>query len=685
MSRSSSGSVVGLSRVGLSVGLVLGLTAALLVGSASPSGAVAGYGDVPGGGWYTDAVQWSVDSGITGVGGFCFGPDDPVSRGETAVWIHNMENRPDVEVRHSFSDVTDASQDDAVSWMANTGITTGTSPTTFAPDETLRRAQVATFLHRLAGEPSAPPHNFRDVAAGWQQDSVSWMAHTGITTGTSPTTFAPEDTLTRAQLVTFLYRYQGEPRVSVNPDTPICDPAAEMTNRAPKFATMATLEAPENTTAVGTVTAVDDDAADTVTGYAITGGADRSRLSITSAGRLSFNTAPDYERPADTDQDNNYEITVTATSGTGTRAMTATQSITVTVTDGTLSGAVGLDETGRAHNVIVRVVVVNPEQWHSFDVRGGWPAALETRESDSLKYFEVAIWEEIDAVHFYEFDNGFDPHQWNIADSDIATLTANRESYVIQRNPGLPEPWSVERSEFIRQAFASFTADLVSRYPESLHHLVYNGHGAPGGALFEAQLSYEDASGLLAHWTSQLDRRLGVIDMGGPCNKGSFSDLENFCKFAQYYVASDLPNGGFRLDDWTLEKIQEINPDIQYHRLFADNHDLREVLIDRIDLVRKLYNYSTVDMIANKIAQANYLYSCEEFSNFSSSFWTFLDNNADADWNSFDDLYSFMVRHNADEELLRAFDSIIVHRADNRDFFEWDGDYNGILMPRVFN
>ena len=206
-----------LGRVWLAVGLVLALTAALLMGSPAPVGAVAGYGDVSEGSWYTDAVQWSVDNAITGITGVSFGPDTPVSRGETAVWIYNMENQPDARVSHSFTDVTDASQDDAISWMANTGITTGTSPTTFAPDETLRRAQAATFLHRLAGEPSAPPHNFSDIVAGWQQDSVSWMAHTGITTGTSPTTFAPEGTLTRAELVTFLYRYQGKPDATEDP------------------------------------------------------------------------------------------------------------------------------------------------------------------------------------------------------------------------------------------------------------------------------------------------------------------------------------------------------------------------------------------------------------------------------------------------------------------------------------
>ena len=202
------------------------LVGALLMGSPPPAGAVAGYGDVAEATWYTDAVQWSQDNGITDVTGVCFGIDTPVSRGETALWIYNMENQPDTGEPHSFTDVTDESQNDAVSWMANSGITTGTTPTTFAPDDTLRRAQVAAFLHRLKGEPSAPPHSFSDVVAGWQQDPVSWMADTGITTGTTPTTFAPEDTLTRAQLLTFLYRYSGEPAVTVDSNSPTCEPNA---------------------------------------------------------------------------------------------------------------------------------------------------------------------------------------------------------------------------------------------------------------------------------------------------------------------------------------------------------------------------------------------------------------------------------------------------------------------------
>ena len=194
---------------------------------------MAGYGDVPAGNWYTDAVQWSADNGITGDTGPCFGPDVEVSRGEAAVWIHTMEDRPDAGALHPFSDVIDASQIHAISWMSNSGITTGTSPNTFAPDEPLKRGQAAAFLHRLAGEPSAPPHSFSDVVAPWQQAGVSWMAHSGITSGSTQNIFAPEATVTRGQLVTFLYRYQGEPEAVLDPAAPHCDPTVALAEPEP--------------------------------------------------------------------------------------------------------------------------------------------------------------------------------------------------------------------------------------------------------------------------------------------------------------------------------------------------------------------------------------------------------------------------------------------------------------------
>ena len=103
-------------------------------------------------------------------------------------------------------------------------------------------------------------------------------------------------------------------------------------NQAPRFTSTASFSIVENTTAVGTVTATDADAADSVTGYTLSG-ADNSKFQITTGGALTFKTAPDYEAPVSTDSQNLYLVTVTASSGAGNRVRTASQVVSVTVTD----------------------------------------------------------------------------------------------------------------------------------------------------------------------------------------------------------------------------------------------------------------------------------------------------------------------------------------------------------------
>ena len=201
--------------------LLVGVVLAAVVLPASSAGAVAGYGDVAADRYFTAPVQWSVDDGITGLDGACFEPDQLVSRGEMAVWLWNMEGQPSAPA-HGFDDVVDAGQQGPVSWLVEEGITTGTSDTTFSPDNGLKRGQFAAFLWRLAGKPQASEHSFVDVLSSWQQGPVSWLVEEEITTGTSDTTFSPDDGLTRAQLVTFLYRYKSEPTVTINPHSPTC-------------------------------------------------------------------------------------------------------------------------------------------------------------------------------------------------------------------------------------------------------------------------------------------------------------------------------------------------------------------------------------------------------------------------------------------------------------------------------
>ena len=124
--------------------------------------------------------------------------------------------------------------------------------------------------------------------------------------------------------------YAGIP---VTDDLPVCaDSPSE--NAAPSFTSPATFNVPENQTSVGTVQASDSDSDDSVTGYAIQGGADALKFSIApSSGVVTFASAPNFEAPTDADTDNDYVVVVRAMSGAGARVKTADQTIMVTVTD----------------------------------------------------------------------------------------------------------------------------------------------------------------------------------------------------------------------------------------------------------------------------------------------------------------------------------------------------------------
>ena len=185
--------------------LLLSLVSSLVLIPAQTAGATGGYVDVPEEAFYADAVEWSVEANITGITSDFFAPAQPSTRGETAVWIWRMAGQQDAPA-HTFADLP-TWQSPAVAWLLDQGVTTGTSTTTFSPSRTLTRGELAAFLWRSAGEPAAEPHSFNDVVKAWQQNAVSWLATSGITTGTSATTFSPGRTLSRAELVTFLYRY----------------------------------------------------------------------------------------------------------------------------------------------------------------------------------------------------------------------------------------------------------------------------------------------------------------------------------------------------------------------------------------------------------------------------------------------------------------------------------------------
>ena len=167
--------------------------------------------DVATGSYYEDAVDWAVGNGITqGTDATHFAPDGICTRAQAVAFLWRAAGSPKPETRTMpFADVPAGSYYyDAVLWAVENGIAKGTSDTTFSPNMTCTRAQIVAFLWRSEKSPAAGTANpFADVkSAAYYADAVLWAAKEDITKGTTNTTFSPDADCTRAQIVTFLWR-----------------------------------------------------------------------------------------------------------------------------------------------------------------------------------------------------------------------------------------------------------------------------------------------------------------------------------------------------------------------------------------------------------------------------------------------------------------------------------------------
>ena len=160
------------------------------------------FDDVPSEAYYAPAVEWAVDSGVTdGIAPTKFGPDYTVTRGQAVTFLWRAMGEPEPEDTWCpFADVKESDYFyDPVLWAVEEGITDGTSDTTFSPADTLTRAHIVTFLWRTAGWPD---DNGSDL---WYADAVNWATGADLLSGTAKI-FAPHDPCPRADVVTYLFR-----------------------------------------------------------------------------------------------------------------------------------------------------------------------------------------------------------------------------------------------------------------------------------------------------------------------------------------------------------------------------------------------------------------------------------------------------------------------------------------------
>ena len=172
------------------------------------------FADVPANSYYADAVLWAAKNGITGgIGNGLFGPNQPCTRAQIVTFLWRAAGSPEPKAMSSFSDVSaDSYYAKAVAWAVENGITTGTGDGKFSPDATCTRAQSVTFLFRAIGKLVDSKAEFSDVLTdSYYANAVAWAVENGVTNGIGDGLFGPDNSCTRAQIVTFLFRaYQGK-------------------------------------------------------------------------------------------------------------------------------------------------------------------------------------------------------------------------------------------------------------------------------------------------------------------------------------------------------------------------------------------------------------------------------------------------------------------------------------------
>lgn len=179
----------------------------------NPSVPTIRFADVPSDEYFSKPVSWAVSKGITnGTSETTFSPNDSCTRAHAVTFLWRAAGSPEPQsTKNPFVDIVDTKNTNwyykAVLWAVEKGITNGTSSTEFSPNTTCNRAQIVTFLHRYEETPAASGSGFNDVPTSeYYYAPVIWAVSKGVTNGTGAGKFSPLDNCTRGQIVTFLYR-----------------------------------------------------------------------------------------------------------------------------------------------------------------------------------------------------------------------------------------------------------------------------------------------------------------------------------------------------------------------------------------------------------------------------------------------------------------------------------------------
>jgi hypothetical protein len=321
--------------------------------------------------------------------------------------------------------------------------------------------------------------------------------------------------------------------------------------------------------------------------------------------------------------------------------------------------------------VMMRVVTA----WDDFTANS-WERAFPTKATDIFQLYEATIWP--DAVSLYRFDASFDPHQsFHLTPEQWAVY---RESYRLMKFDIPAEVDTLQKSQLITNAFIQFFARVFNDTPAEHYSLMYSGHGSGNGGLFENHINPSDARLLFEYIIGLIGKKMDFLDLHTNCSEGNILVVKNFERFFDYIMASDLSVGGYTMDEWSIEKFNETNPEFNYPLLLKPDNSIEQVLLQILDLRRHEWEYSINNMVANQVKQSVSLYKTDAFPALTRSVWPELEANPIQDFSQYQyDLYTYIASLGK-PGLIDKFTSFRVEYLSNKNFFNWDIDTNGFSV-----
>ena len=193
--------------------LALLLAAVLMLLTAVPAlAASTGFSDIPANAWYGEAVEYVREQGMmSGTGGGAFSPNGTMTRGMLVTVLYKHAGSPQVTGANQFSDVAAGKwYYDAVRWAARKGVVSGYSANRFGPDDPVTREQTATILWNYVNKPSvsgAQAFADQNNISAYAVNAVAWARNTGIISGKGANRFDPKGLTTRAEMASILYQF----------------------------------------------------------------------------------------------------------------------------------------------------------------------------------------------------------------------------------------------------------------------------------------------------------------------------------------------------------------------------------------------------------------------------------------------------------------------------------------------